>query len=98
VTQWQLARLGADKEALQSLYDTSGPSDGAAEARLRQRLANPPAGFADVSVITWRDEKDKMVITFRELAAGAGQRDRIMRQYWDRSGRDWRIVAEGPVR
>jgi hypothetical protein len=95
---WQQARLRADRESLQALYETSGPSDGAAEARFRQRVASPPASISDISVLTWHDDKDKMVVTFRELAASAGQRDRVMRQYWGRYGNSWRIVAEGPVR
>ena len=98
LSRWQQARLQADREGLQSLYETSGPTDGAAEARLRQRAASPPAGIGDVSVLTWHDDADKMVVTFKELAAPGSKRDRLIRQYWSRFGADWRIVAEGSVR
>jgi hypothetical protein len=63
------------------------------------RLAGPqaPAAIADTSIVGWRDDRELMVVTFREQA-GPGQRDdHVMRQYWSREGTDWRIVAEGQV-
>jgi hypothetical protein len=63
------------------------------------RLAAPqaPAAITDTSIVAWRDDRELMVVTFREQA-GRGQRDdHVMRQYWSREGKDWRIVAEGQV-
>lgn len=63
------------------------------------RLAGPqaPSAITDTSIIAWKDDRDVMVVTFREQA-GAGQRqDHLMRQYWAREGADWRIVADGQV-
>ncbi len=64
------------------------------------RLAAPqaPAAITDTSIVGWHDDRELMVVTFREQA-GPGQRDdHLMRQYWSREGKDWRIVAEGQVR
>jgi hypothetical protein len=68
-----------------------------AEARARFRLGRAPAGIGEVSIMTWHDDTDKMVVTFREEGAANGTPDRVMRQYWGRSGDQWRIVAEGKV-
>jgi hypothetical protein len=65
----------------------------------RERLAGPqaPAAITDTSIVAWRDDRELMVVTFREQP-GPGQRDdHVMRQYWGREGTDWRIVAEGQV-
>ncbi len=64
-----------------------------------ERLASPqaPAAITDTSLVAWKDDRELMVVTFRE-AAGPGQKyERVMRQYWGREGNDWRIVAEGQV-
>ena len=99
VAQWQQARLNDQRDDLLALYgDNANAQDAEAAARFRQRLNSRPRGIDDLSVLTWHDDKDVMVVTFRELAAARGQRDRIVRQYWSRSGADWRITAEAPVR
>lgn len=97
-SQWQQARLNADLESFKALYEQSGPADGAAELRVRQRVAKPPTGIADISVLTWHDDEGKLVVTFKELGTGPNGRDRLMRQYWQQSRGHWRIAAEGPVR
>ncbi len=94
VQAWQKARLSANEQALQSLYDAS-PVD-PADQRVRQRLVKPPAAIDDLSVVTWHDDPDKMVVTFKEL--GSGRQEHLLRQYWGRQGEAWRIVAEGQVR
>lgn len=102
VKRWQEARLRADRATLDALY-LAAPANGSAtesaiDPKLRQRLATPASGIDNVSVLTWHDDKDMMVVTFRELTATGSRRDRVVRQYWGRNGSDWRIVAEGPVR
>ena len=100
VKRWQEARLKADLDALDALYQPSAAKntpEAANEGKVRQRLGTPASAIDNLSVVTWHDEGEKMVVTFREKTAGAS-RDRIMRQYWDRSNAGWRIVAEGPVR
>lgn len=65
-----------------------------------ERLAGPdaPAAIADTSILAWHDDRELMVVTFREQAGPGRRRDHVMRQYWGRDGDDWRIVAEGQVR
>jgi len=63
----------------------------------RLASAQAPAAITDTSIVAWRDDRELMVVTFREQA-GPGQRDdHVMRQYWGRDGDAWRIVAEGQV-
>jgi hypothetical protein len=85
----EAAHAGASAEFLQAFQRWSAA-----------RLAGPqaPAAIADTSIVGWRDDRELMVVTFREQA-GPGQRDdHLMRQYWSREGAEWRIVAEGQVR
>lgn len=93
---WQRARLSANEQALQSLYDGS-PAD-PADQRVRQRLAKAPAAIDLQSIVTWHDEPDKMVVTFKEYGSANGQNEHLLRQYWGRQGDAWRIEVEGQVR
>lgn len=104
--RWKAARLQADLDALGGFYrplpaagtSSAYPDQVAAEARNRQRLAQPATAIEDLSVLTWSDEKSNMVVTFREQVPGV-KRDRIMRQYWaNADGKGWRILSESPVR
>ena len=56
-----------------------------------------PISFDNLSVMTWSDEKETMVVTFNERGART-HRETMLRQYWERDARKWRIVAEGTVR
>jgi hypothetical protein len=95
--RWQSARLASDAETLASFYPGEGLADGATIARFRQRAALPPSAISDTSLITWRDDRELMIATFREQAGAGQRRDRVMRQYWGRDGGGWVIVAEGQV-
>ncbi len=62
--------------------------------------AAPPhdkIGFNELSVLTWSGEKETMVVTFHERMARSS-RETVLRQYWERDARQWKIVAEGTVR
>jgi hypothetical protein len=63
------------------------------------RLASPqaPSAITDTSIVAWRDDRELMVVTFREQAGRSQKRDHVMRQYWGREGGDWVIMAEGQV-
>jgi L,D-transpeptidase YnhG len=99
VEQWQQARLGADLPAVQSLYaPTAIPAEPAEQQQFHDRMAVPPGGFRDLSVLGWQDDKELRVVTFRELPGSGQRRDHVMRQYWVRQGQAWRIMAEGKVR
>ncbi|MFD2451586.1 hypothetical protein [Ideonella paludis] len=102
VRQWQDARLRADRQTLESLYASTQSTSSTAldNNKAKQRLTQPITAIDNVSVLTWHDDKNKMVVTFRELVgSGKRERERVMRQYWSRAEADeWRILAEGPVR
>lgn len=53
--------------------------------------------FDNLSVLTWSDEKETLVVTFHERASRMN-RETTLRQYWQRDTNDWKIVAEGTVR
>ena len=53
--------------------------------------------FNDLSVLTWSDEKETMVVTFHERMTRS-PRETVLRQYWERDANKWKIVAEGVVR
>jgi murein L,D-transpeptidase YafK len=96
VQAWQRARLAANAQALQSLYEST-PVD-PTDLEVRQRLIRAPAAIDELSVVTWHDDPNKMVVTFKEYGAANGQREHLLRQYWGRNGDAWRIVVEGQVR
>jgi murein L,D-transpeptidase YafK len=96
VQAWQQARMTANAQALQSLYESTPVET--ADLQVRQRLARPPAAIDNLGVVTWHDDPDKMVVTFKEYGAANGQHEHLLRQYWGRRGDAWRIVAEGQVR
>jgi lipoprotein-anchoring transpeptidase ErfK/SrfK len=56
-----------------------------------------PVVFDNLSVMTWSDAKETMVVTFHERAAHS-TRETTLRQYWERDASRWKIVAEGAVR
>lgn len=94
---WRSARLAADNKALASFYPGNAAIDAAAAARLRPNASSAPSAIADTSMVAWRDDRELMIVTFREQAASRRERDHVLRQYWGREGGSWRIVAEGQV-
>jgi lipoprotein-anchoring transpeptidase ErfK/SrfK len=61
-------------------------------------VARPdPISFDNLSVMTWSDEKETMVVTFNERGMRT-HRETTLRQYWERDAKKWKIVAEGTVR
>ena len=56
-----------------------------------------PISFDNLSVMTWSDEKETMVVTFQERGTRT-KRETMLRQYWERDAAKWKIVAEGTVR
>jgi lipoprotein-anchoring transpeptidase ErfK/SrfK len=59
--------------------------------------ARDPISFDNLSVMTWSDEKETMVVTFNERGTRS-HRETVLRQYWARDAAKWKIVAEGTVR
>lgn len=100
--RWREARLAADGDTMASFYPSATPADAQLNLmRSRQRATSAPAPTAidETSLISFRDDRELMVVTFREQAANTGSQptDHVMRQYWSRDGNEWRIVAEGQV-
>jgi lipoprotein-anchoring transpeptidase ErfK/SrfK len=56
-----------------------------------------PVSFENLSVMTWSDNKETMVVTFNERGTRS-HRETTLRQYWARDASTWKIVAEGTVR
>jgi lipoprotein-anchoring transpeptidase ErfK/SrfK len=56
-----------------------------------------PIAFDNLSVMTWSDAKETMVVTFNERGTRT-HRETMLRQYWERDAKKWKIVAEGTVR
>ena len=56
-----------------------------------------PIAFDNLSVMTWSDDKETMVVTFNERGSRT-HRETTLRQYWERDASRWKIVAEGTVR
>ena len=56
-----------------------------------------PIAFDNLSVMTWSDDKETMVVTFNERGMRT-HREAVLRQYWARDASTWKIVAEGTVR
>ena len=59
--------------------------------------AKDPISFDNLSVMTWSDAKETMVVTFNERSTRT-HRETALRQYWERDAARWKIVAEGTVR
>jgi lipoprotein-anchoring transpeptidase ErfK/SrfK len=59
--------------------------------------ARDPISFDNLSVMTWSDAQETMVVTFNERGTRT-HRETVLRQYWERDAARWKIVAEGTVR
>jgi hypothetical protein len=105
VHAWQGVRASDDAARLAGFYAPgiepasapALPTTALVPGRPRPAPHPAPRVFDELSVLAWSDEKDTMVVTFRERVPhmrGAS----VRQQYWERERGDWRIVAEGPVR
>ena len=59
-----------------------------------ERGAGGPVTVKNLSVLSWRDEDDMVVVTYSEQAR---RKLNVKRQYWMRQGNDWNIIFEGTV-
>jgi len=50
----------------------------------------------DLTLLQWVDTEQTMVVTFGEVAAGQ-RTGHTKRQYWSRSGNQWKIFYEGLI-
>jgi L,D-transpeptidase YnhG len=80
------------------------PRAGVAPLHDKRRILAAPTlppknaiAFENLSVMTWSNPRQTMVVTFNERGARS-HRETTLRQYWERDASRWRIVAEGTVR
>jgi lipoprotein-anchoring transpeptidase ErfK/SrfK len=112
VDRWQGVRAGDDLAMLDKFYVAgAAPQTPAAPPQppvvvpqgkrrgLPAAAVAPrdPIAFDNLSVLTWSDQKDTMVVTFNERSTRT-RRETTVRQYWERDASAWKIVAEGTVR
>ena len=90
---WKQARSKADTEAALKFYAT----DASRKRGNGSSGMGPGAAAIDaVSVLTWKDDRDIVVVTFTESAAGS-TRPRLKRQYWLEQSGKWQVVFEGSL-
>jgi len=100
---WHSAKSSGDINRVASWYASDFTSNGKTLTEwtpaLRtemDKLAGRQILLKDVSYLRWTDATDTMVITFVELVQGA-KVGRVKRQYWSRSGSQWKIFHEGII-
>ena len=100
---WQAAKSSGDVSRVASWYAADFTSNGKTLAEWTAALRiemNKHTGksiqLKDVSYLRWTDTNDTMVVTFGELIQGA-KTGSIKRQYWSRSGNQWKIFYEGII-
>ncbi len=101
---WRAARSGTDLARLQAFYtpDMSfGGKGGNDSARALKAELSRTRGrdleLKDLSYLRWTDgTEDIMVVTFGEVPQGA-RTGPTKRQYWLRTGPQWRIFYEGVI-
>jgi murein L,D-transpeptidase YafK len=81
----QFARGSSGYDALRRQYAQQARQHGPRETQLK-----------DVSVLSWRDESEVLVVTFGEVSQGE-RRGRTKRQYWGKEGGQWKIFYEGVI-
>ena len=100
---WRAAKSGGDLNAVLAHYTSDFSSYGKSLAEwtpsLRTELARLKGreiDLKDLSVLHWKDGADTMVVTFGEVADGA-RTGATRRQYWMRTGAQWKIFFEGVI-
>lgn len=101
--RWNEARASGDARRLLAFYSPrfASGSMGADEwARVVERdvrqAQGRPADLKDMSILSWRESADVMVVTFGLVPRG--QRTGVVkRQYWGKEGGQWKIFFEGVI-
>lgn len=100
---WRQARTDGDIGRLLSFYTPDASSGGKAlpdavpvlRAEL-ERTRGRELGLKDLSFLRWTDSAETMVVTFGEVAEGQ-RTGPVRRQYWMRTGGQWKIFYEGVI-
>lgn len=97
VQAWNHARTTADVEKLAAFYSQEfSNGSNTDKTRLRIDLTSRPAQIKDLSVLSWRDEREVLVVTFGQVLQGE-RSGRTLRQYWSKEGGQWKIFYEGVI-
>ena len=100
---WQQAKSSGNMNHVLSFYSTDFKSNGRTltewSPNLRRELDRSrgrPIQLKDLSLLRWTDTNDTMVVTFGEVTDGT-RSGPTKRQYWSRSGSQWKIFYEGII-
>jgi murein L,D-transpeptidase YafK len=100
---WRVAKSSGSVERTLGFYSNDFNSNGKTlmvwSQFLRDEIAKNRGRelqLKDLSVLSWKDTTDTMVVTFGEVADGA-QSGATRRQYWMRQGSQWKIFYEGVI-
>lgn len=103
LSAWQKAKSTGNMDAVLSFYSNDFKSNGRTLTEWSptlQRELTKTNGRAiklkDLSFLRWTDINDTMVVTFGEVADGSLSGP-TKRQYWSRSGSQWKIFYEGII-
>jgi len=103
LSAWRSARAAADTSTLERFY-LPDANKGLVPVVAKLRGARKPvaaktvaeAEIKELSVLSWNDGRDVLVVTFGEVPAGA-RTGHMVRQYWAREGSEWKILFEGVI-
>lgn len=99
---WRSARTSGDINRALAFYSPQfQPGTDAVKWRRTlerdvQTLKGRSTQIKDLSVLTWRDKSEIMVVTFGEVLAGQ-RTGPIKRQYWSQENGLWKIFYEGVI-
>lgn len=100
---WQKAKSSGNLNQVLSFYSTDFKSNGRTltewSPSLRRELDKSQGRaiqLKDLSFLRWTDASDTMVVTFGEVTDGT-RSGPTKRQYWSRSGSEWKIFYEGII-
>lgn len=100
---WQKAKSSGNLNQVLSFYSSDFKSNGRTltewSPSLRRELDKSQGRaiqLKDLSLLRWTDANDTMVVTFGEVTDGT-RSGPTKRQYWSRSGSQWKIFYEGII-
>ena len=103
LSAWREAKSKGDAQRMLSFYNTDMFQDGKGNVEGQPSVgADLSTGlgrefvFKDLSYLRWTDSADTMGVTFGEVARGS-RSGPVKRQYWVRTGRQWKIFFEGVI-
>jgi hypothetical protein len=103
VDAWLAARASNDVDRLMAFYSPSFANGEMGPVQWRQQLERDlasrrgrPPELKDLSILSWQDKNEILVVTFGEVPRGS-LTGPIKRQYWAKEGGQWKIFFEGVI-